>query len=248
MSKTLTCILIDDMELARASLKSLLANIPNIEIVGEADSVVSGAKLLRKSDADILFLDIHLGDGEGFDILEIVPDSQVKVIFTTASDEHAIKAFRFAAIDYLLKPIDTEELASAIEKVSNTPIQVAEQIDLLKSGIKSGQGSGKLALHTSDQILIVDITDIIRMEASGNYTQFFFVDKSKLLITKTLKEYDKTLSSEGFLRTHQSHLVNPSFIKAYVKTEGGYIEMKDGSIIPVSVRKKAAIVEALGKI
>jgi two-component system LytT family response regulator len=242
-----TCIIIDDMELARRNLRQLLTtHIPEVDIIGEADGVVSGAKLLRSSQADILFLDIHLGDGEGFDILEIVPDTSTKVIFTTASDEHAIKAFRYAAIDYLLKPIDPEEMKEAIDKAVSKPTQQYEQLDLLRSTL-SNHNTKKIALHTSDQILIVDIQDIVRMEANGNYTQFYFADQTKLLITKTLKEFDKILQEDGFLRTHQSHLINPEFIKAFVKTEGGYIEMKDGSIVPVSVRKKAGIMDALAK-
>ena len=243
-----TCIIIDDMELARNNLSQLIKeNLPHLEIIGEADGVVSGSKLLRSSQADIVFLDIHLGDGEGFDILEIVPDTKARIIFTTASDEHAIKAFRYAAIDYILKPIDPALLKEAVQKALQLPQQKNEQIDLLKSKL-TNSSTKKIALHTSDQILIVDIQEIIRMEANGNYTQFFFSNNQKLLITKTLKEFDKILQEDGFLRSHQSHLINPNFIKAYIKTEGGYIEMKDGSIVPVSVRKKAAIVEALGRI
>lgn len=246
----MTAIIIDDMELARAALRQALAEaLPDLDIVGEADGVVSGSKLLRQTQPDILFLDIHLGDGEGFDILEIVPDIRTKVIFTTASDEHAVKAFRYAAVDYLLKPVSPEQLAAAIARAANQPEPHSDQYQLLRNGLSDQSNTTqRLALHTSEQILLVEVSDIVRMEASGNYTQFFFKNGKKLLITKTLKEFDKTLNGDGFVRTHQSHLVNIDYVKAFVKTEGGYIEMKDASMVPVSVRKRASVVEALSSI
>jgi two-component system LytT family response regulator len=242
-----SCIIIDDMSLARASLIALIQeHIPDMDIIGQADSVVSGSKLLRRLQPEIVFLDIDLGDGEGFDILEILPNNHAKVIFITASDEHAIKAFRFAAIDYLLKPIDADELLTAVNRAYASPTQAIEQYQSLHSAInKKDTPLTRLALHTAEEIRMVNISDIVRMEANGNYTQFFFKNGSKLLVTKTLKEFDKTLAEDGFVRTHQSHLINLNYIKAYIKTEGGYIEMTDRSIIPVAVRKKAEVVHIL---
>lgn len=240
-----TCIIIDDNALARATLTTIIHECElDLELVGEADGVVSGAKLLRHTRADLIFLDIELGDGQGFDILDIVPESGARVIFTTGSQDYAIKAFRYAAIDYLLKPVDSSALTAAVHRALALPQYSAGQQAVLQAN-KNQATAQRLALHTSEEIRVVEIQDIIRLEASGNYTQFYFRDGTKLLISRTLKEYSKTLGDGLFIRTHQSHLINIAYIKSYIKTEGGYIEMKDGSTIPVSVRKKSAVMAAL---
>ena len=236
-------VIIDDMELARRALfADLESYCPEIEVIGEAESVVSGIKLLKKAIPDIVFLDIHLNDGDGFDILEIIPEIGSKVIFTTASNDHAIQAFRFSAVDYLLKPIDPELLQSAVRKVQDKLSIDITQVETLKKNIDQPT---KLALHTAEVIKVVDFQEIIRLEAMGNYTTFFFTDQSKLLITKTLKEYDLILRGQNFLRVHQSHLINMSHLKAYIKSEGGYLLMDDNSRVPVSVRKKAQVIQAI---
>ncbi len=239
----LNAIIIDDNELARVSLsKDISDQCPEIQLIGESDGVVAGAKLIRKEHPDIVFLDIHLEDGDGFDILELVPEFSGKIIFTTASDQHAIKAFQFSAIDYLLKPIDPMLLKSAVEKAISQIHQEDKGLTLLKENMNS---PSKLALHTAEMIKVSDVADIIRLEAMGNYTNFFFEDRSKLLVTRTLKDFADLLEENNFLRVHQSHLVNLKHLKAYIKTEGGYIMMQDGSRIPVSVRKKPGVMKAI---
>jgi len=242
-----TAVIIDDIELARISLRADIEDhCPHIDIIGEADGVVAGAKLLKQAKPDIVFLDIEMNDGIGFDLLDIVPNLESKVIFVTGSSEYAIKAFQYSAIDYIMKPVEADLLIKAVEKVALTNSPTAEQVDLLKSNYRQSKPSSKLALHTTEQILVTDIKDIIRLESTGNYTQFYFADGSKILITKTLKTYDSLLTKAGFMRVHQSHLVNLEYVKAYVKTEGGYLTMKDDSMVPVSVRKKPLVVERLG--
>jgi len=238
-----TAVIIDDMELARASITADIHQyLPEIEIIGEADGVISGAKLLNGVNPNILFLDIEMQDGNGFDLLEIANKKEMAVIFVTAREEYALKAFKYSAVDYLLKPIDPNELINAVNKVKTNPTFLQKsQIDLIKESDQQ-----KLALHTSEQILVVQIDEIVRLESMGNYTHFFFKDGGKLLVTKTLKEYDQLLSEQGFIRVHQSHLINSNYIKAYVKTEGGYLLMKDGAQIPVSVRKKSYVISLLG--
>ena len=242
-------IIIDDVATARETLQEDVATYcPDIEIIGTADGVVSGAKLLRELKPDLLFLDIELQDGTGFDVLEIVHDLTAKVIFTTASNAYAIKAFRFSATDYLLKPIDPDELMEAVEKAkkeNTTTANQKESIDLLLESMKTKQTPRKLALHSQEKIHVANVEDIVRLEAGGNCTFFHFQDKSRLLVTKTLKEYDKMLSDAGFLRVHQSHLVNTELIKAYIKTEGGYLLMQNGERVPVSVRKKTEVMKVL---
>jgi two-component system LytT family response regulator len=187
-------------------------------------------------------LDIHLTDGDGFDILEICNPVRGQVIFTTASDQHAIKAFRFSAIDYLLKPIDPEQLHQAILKSQENIMQKHVDVETYKNNYKNPD---KLVLHTSEVLKICRLEEIVRLESMGNYTYFFFEKGDKLLITKTLKEYHDLLNEDNFLRVHQSHLINLQHLSSYVKSEGGYLLMKDGARVPVSVRKKPMVMEAI---
>ena len=241
-----TAIIIDDIPAAIDNLQRDLATYcPDIEVIATADGVVSGAKLLKKNTPDLLFLDIQMQDGSGFDLLEILPATPFKLIFTTASDAFAIRAFKFSAIDYLLKPIDPDELVAAVEKATSQLGDTSESIHVLLENVKDRNSPTRIALHTLEKIHIVEIDEILRLESTGNYTQFFFLNGAKLLVTRTLKEYDKLLSEQGFFRVHQSHLINMEQIKEYVKIDGGYIVMKDGSKIPVSVRKRPSLVKAL---
>jgi len=247
MSDKLKAVIIDDMELARVSLKADLADYcPNVEVVGEADGVLSAAKLLKNVAPDILFLDIEMEDGNGFDLLDILPNSLDSVIFVTARQDFALKAFQYSAVDYLLKPVDPELLKNAVAKMAEKRKSNVTQLEILKQNMQEDAKLERIALHTSDKIVVSELKDIIRLEAMTNYTYFYFADGSKLLITKTLKEYDKMLSDSGFVRVHQSHLINMAHVQAYVKTEGGYILMKNEEIVPVSVRKKSYVVGLLG--
>ena len=250
MNQTLTAVIIDDIKLARETLKADLSDYcPEIKLIGEADSVVSGLKLLKQEKPDILFLDIELEDGIGFDIIELLGDQlDSKVIFTTASNEYAIKAFQVAAVDYLLKPVDPELLVAAVQKAKSGPDASKSQMNLLTEELKSENQSSKIALHTMDKIVISDIKDIVRCEASGNYTTFYLINGEKVMVTKTLKEYDELLSDHQFIRTHQSHLANANLIKEYVKTEGGYLLMVDESNVPVSVRKRSEVIQYLDQL
>lgn len=236
MKKKISAIIIDDMPLAIANLQAELEeNHQEINIVSTANGVLEGAKKIKQLKPDLIFLDVHMGDGDGFDLLDIIESQNIAVIFTTASKEHAIKAFQFAAVDYLLKPVDSVLLKQAIEKVEK-----------LKDNLTDSKGeklSDRLTLNTQEEIRVVLKKDIIRLESMGNYTTFFISDDSKVLVTKTLKEFDKKLPS--FIRVHQSHLVNVQHIKSYIKTEGGYLELKNGSRVPVSFRKKAFVIDAL---
>jgi len=242
-----TAIIIDDVPQARKTLQQdLEIYCPDIELIGTAEGVVNGAKLLKNENPELLFLDIQMKDGSGFDLLDLLPEINFHVIFTTASDAFAIKAFRYAAIDYLLKPIDPEELIEAVAKAKNTPATATESFDLLKTSINEKATPKRLALHTQEKIHITTIVDIIRCESNGNYTQFFFANGEKLLVTKTLKEYDKLLSENDFIRVHQSHLVNPHHVKAFLKIDGGYLKMMDGAEVPVSSRKKAMVLSVIG--
>ncbi|WKD86480.1 Sensory transduction protein LytR [Polaribacter huanghezhanensis] len=245
-----TAILVDDMPQALEMLTQDIANNhPMIQIIGTANSVVSAAKILQKEQPDMLFLDIMLGDGTGFDLLEIIPNLTSKIIFVTASDEFAIRAFKFAAIDYILKPYSNDELKNAIDKAMHQIQPKNEQLSVLQESIASpNQLPKKISLHTLGKIVVVSLDEIIRCKSDNNYTTFYFENGSKIMVTKTLKFYADLLKNNSFLRVHQSHLVNTKYIKEFIKSDGGYLVLKDKSTVSVSVRKRAEVIEALANL
>ncbi|MGC1474000.1 MAG: LytTR family DNA-binding domain-containing protein [Psychroserpens sp.] len=244
---TLTAIIVEDMLDALTLLKrDIEAQHPEIKIIGAAQSVVEASKALRKQQPDILFLDIMLGDGTGFDVLEIVPDLTSKIIFVTASDEFAIKAFKFAAIDYVLKPYSNSDLNQAIERAKQQINPNKERLKILRETLAAPEKKpDKISLHTLDKIIIVNLDDIIRCESDSNNTMFHIKDGRKIFVTKTLKYFSDMLKSFGFLRIHQSHLVNLQYISEFIKSDGGYLMLKNGENVPVSVRKKSEVIEIL---
>jgi len=236
-------VIIDDIPEAITVLTSdLKTYCKNIEVIGSANSVVSGSKIIKELKPDLVFLDIQMPDGTGFDLLEIIDDADFKLIFTTASDEFAIKAFKFSAIDYLLKPIDPDDLMKAVEKVEHQH-NPTSRLELLKGNLENQK---RIALNTVDKIHIVQIEDVIRLESDINYTRFYFEDGSKLMVTKTLKEFDKMLCDHSFIRIHQSHLVNTNYIKEYTKQDGKLV-LKNGDRISVSSRKKSILMDMIAK-
>ncbi len=242
-----TAILVDDMPNAITVLRSDLEELgEEVQIIGTADSVISAAKLLRQQMPDLLFLDIMLGDGTGFDLLEIFPDISAKIIFVTAYEEHAIKAFRFAAIDYLLKPYDPEDLKRAVIRAKGMLGTSKESINILQETMKHPETPPKrISLHTQEKIAVVDMDNIVRCESDGNNTLFILNNGDKIFVTKTLKQFEQLFSDHNFLRTHQSHLINIDYIQEYIRKEGGYLKMKNGDRIPVAVRKKTFVMELL---
>ena len=234
----LNTLIIDDMPHAIANLRAEIEDShPVINILDTADGVMDAAKKIKKHNPHLIFLDIHMGDGDGFDLLEMIRTEDIKVIFTTASKEHAIKAFQYAASDYLLKPVDPDLLSQAIEKILKS---------FLSHKVEPLSTDDTITLNTQEEIRIVKRDDIIRMESMGNYTTFHIADKSKVLVTKTMKDYVDIVGPD-FLRVHQSHMINKKHVRSYIKTEGGYLLMNDDSRVPVSVRKKAAVIESLTK-
>ena len=251
----ITAILIDDDNNLRAGMKSLLTRYaPEIKIIGEADSVKTGAALLLQNAPQVVFLDIHLGDGSGFDLLEEVNKKgklHSQIVFITAHEQYAIKAFRFSALDFLLKPVDPDELQKVIAKIKTVLDKTSSvaHIDLLLENIRKKVDNFKrIALSTSDGIHLFEISDIIRCESEDNYTKFFIKNSKPILISKTLKEYEELLTEHGFERIHQSHLINLAYLKSYIKKDGGYVIMADESHLPVSQRKKDRLQELIKRI
>ena len=250
----ITALLIDDDDNLRAGMKSLLRRYaPEIAIMGEADSVKTGTELLLKTDPQVVFLDIHLGDGSGFDLLEEVNKRgklNSQIVFITAHEQYAIKAFRFSALDFLLKPVDPDELEKVISKIKNVLVKSdsVAHIDLLLENIRKKVDNFKrIALSTSDGIHLFEISDIIRCESEDNYTKFYIKNNKPVMISKTLKEYEDLLTEHGFERIHQSHLINLAYLKSYIKKDGGYVVMADNSNLPISQRKKERLQELIGK-
>lgn len=221
---------------------------PELQVIDTAQSVVAAAKSLQKQEPDILFLDIMLGDGTGFDVLEIFPKLKSKIIFVTASDEFAIKAFKFAAIDYILKPYSDEDLAEAINRAKQQLQPSKERLEILKDTLVAPEKTpDKISLHTLDKIIVVGLEDIVRCESDSNNTKFYINDNQMIFVTKTLKYFADMLKPYGFLRVHQSHLVNIKCISAFIKTDGGYLMLKNGKNVPVSVRKKSKVIDILDR-
>ncbi len=248
----ITAILIDDDNNLRAGMKTLLNRYaPEIIIIGEADSVKTGTELLLQNPPQVVFLDIHLGDGSGFDLLEEVNKKgrlNSQIVFITAHEQYAIKAFRFSALDFLLKPVDPDELEKVIGKIKNVLVKSdsVAHIDLLLENIRKKVDNFKrIALSTSEGIHLFEISDIIRCESEDNYTKFYIRNSKPILISKTLKEYEDLLTEHGFERIHQSHLINLSYLKSYIKKDGGYVVMSDNSNLPISQRKKDRLQEIL---
>ncbi|MBA4153336.1 LytTR family DNA-binding domain-containing protein [Flavobacterium sp.] len=248
-----TAILIDDDANLRAGMRQLLSMYaPEINVLGEAESVQSGVEAINLLQPQVIFLDIQLSDGTGFDLLEKLAEMNGKissqVVFITAHEQYAIKAFRFSALDFLLKPVDPEELQKVIHKIKNVLAKSDNyaHIDLLLENIRRKVDNFKrIALSTSDGIHLFEISDIIRCESEDNYTKFFIKNNKPILISKTLKEYEDLLTEHGFERIHQSHLINLVYLKSYIKRDGGYVVMADNSNLPISQRKKERLQELL---
>ncbi len=248
----LTAVIVEDEKRSRETLVGLLnLYCKNVQIVGEADGVRTGIEAIRQHNPDILFLDIQMPDGSGFKLLESLEKINFDVIFTTAYDQFAIKAIKFSALDYLLKPIFPEDLMAAVKKAETHQAMAGSKEGirvLLENMRKPETESPKIVLSTSDKINVVNVKDIIRCESDNYYTMYYFTDGKKLLVSKTLKENEELLSGYNFIRPHKSHLINTIYIKSFNKQDGGYIVMSDGSTIPVSRRKKEKIIEIINNL
>lgn len=245
--KNIKAVIIDDLAEALDILSSdLKQQCPEVEICGTAKNVIDAAKLIKQTEPDLLFLDIRLGDNTGFDLLEILPDLKAKVIFVTAYDEYALKAFRFSAVDYLLKPIDPSLLREAVNKASKQLENQGMSLELLRSQFDNpNQLATKISLPTLERLHVVNIDEIVRCQSLDNNTRFFLNSGEHIFVTKTLKKFDEMLKDHAFMRVHQSHLVHLKYIKAYEKKDGGYLLMQNGDTVPVSVRKKPEVIKAL---
>jgi two-component system, LytTR family, response regulator len=233
-------VIIDDENRTRELIARMIDSFGfDVVTIPEGENVQSGIDAIEKHQPDIVFLDIQMPDGTGFDVIRSIENKTFEVIFITAHEEFAIKAIKFSALDYLLKPIDSAELKAALEKALDTIDEKKEssQFDALQKNINPTE-KRRLVLKTQESVHVVELDQIIRCEADRNYTSFFLKDNKKILVSKTLKDYETLLSGHNFLRVQQSHLVNIDYVDRYDKKNGGAVVMKDGSEVPLSPAKR----------
>lgn len=236
----LKAVIIDDELNGRLALKQkLLDYCKEIELIGEATNGMEGIAEIKKHQPDIVFLDIEMPRMDGFDMLRKIEDKHFHIIFTTAYDQYAIKAIKYAAFDYLLKPIDINELQATINRVLDQhDDHTAGKLLALEENLRPTLKLNKIAIPTLDGLLFYNLGDIIRLEAQSNYTAIFFTNSARILTSRTLKDYEELLPNDVFFRAHHSHIINLLFIKRYFKGEGGQIEMQDGTFVDLARRKK----------
>lgn len=235
-------IIIDDEVKARETILNMLAAYcPDVEVIATAGSVSEGEEILSLHHPDLVLLDIKMADGTGFDLLKRLDKINFFVIFVTAFEEFAIRAFKFSALDYILKPLDPDELSNAVikakEEIEKESMSV--KLDALFQNLGAlSKDTKKIVLKTTANVHIVNLKDIIRCESEKNYTHFFTSEGEEITVSKTLKEFNELLIDYSFYRVHQSHLINLAHMKRYEKQDGGFIVMDDNSRVPVSFRKK----------
>lgn len=243
----LNAVIIDDEIDAREVLNATITNFcENVTVVGEASGVVEGLKLLSSVKPDILFLDIQMQDGTGFDLLDALLPLDFKVIFVTAYDKYAIQAFKYSALDYVLKPVSPMNLMGAVKKyvdAKNYFESYEKQINLLKVSMQGNMQ--KIAVPTSDGVKFLKIDNIIHCKSDGSYTLFHLLSEKPLLVTRTLKEYAEILPDQIFFRIHKSHLVNINYVEQYVNRDGAMVVMENSDQLPIARNRKDEFLKVL---
>jgi two-component system LytT family response regulator len=243
-------LIIDDEPINVINLQRLLeANCPEVEIIGTAKGADEGILLIKQFNPDLVFLDIHMPGKNGFDMLKELPGINFALIFVTAFDQYGIQAIKFAAMDYLMKPVDADELKVAVEKASTAIVKKkqSEKVQYLMEILHSGsvKDEHRIALPSLKETRFVYTVNITRCESSNSYTHFYLKDGERITVATPLYEYEEMLAPYGFIRCHQSHLVNKQYVRSLVKESGGYLQMEDGSQVPVSRTKRDELKEGL---
>lgn len=247
----LRTLIIDDEKHIRESLAYLIGKVcPEVRLVGEAESVETGVRAIRDKLPDLVLLDIKMNDGTGFDLLNHFDTVDFKVIFITAYQKYAVEAFGFSAVDYLLKPVNPEKLAEAVNRARQLVQQSFNlQLSILKENMeKEDRRARKLILRTQENIYLMDVGDIIHCESDGCYTRFETTEGEKILVSTQLKEYDELLADSGFFRAHRSHLVNLKHIKRFEKQEGGSLILTNNIKVPVSSSKRVRLLDLFNEL
>jgi two-component system LytT family response regulator len=244
-------VIIDDEEHARENLKAIIrANFQNVDICGEGDSVDSAVEVIQANNPDLIFLDIDLSDGSAFNVLEELGEVKSHVVFVTAFNEYAVKAFRYNALDYILKPINVEEVEQTIAKfegLAEKDYVTRDELKAIINNLATSEEDKKLIIRDQNSVTYARIGDILRCEADSSYSTIYLVDGSKIVSSRTLKEYADILPETLFFRIHQSNLINLKFVMKYAKEDGGFVVMKDGTNITIARRRKEEFFAALEK-
>ena len=249
-------LIIEDEKKSREMLATLIKkNFPQLTIVGLAKNVAEGVEFINTLSPDLVFLDISMPDGTGFDVLEKTQGLKFDIIFTTATDKHALKAIKYSACDYLLKPIDVDELKPTVDKLiekhssKTSTMPSMENLQFLIQNLKRADDNySKITLPTGNAYEIVSIKDIIRCEAEGSYTNFILIGGKKLMVSASMKHYEDLLPTNDFIRIHHHHLININHVLRFLKVDGGYAIMSDNSQLEISRRKKDAFLEKLNAV
>ena len=241
-------IIDDEQHCVRALLSDLQKHCPSIEVQDSCYSAKEGIMAIKKLNPDLIFLDVEMPWMNGFEMLEILGDVNFSIIFTTAHDEFAAKAFRISAVDYLLKPIDAGDLKAAVQKVEKKMEEGSDlkHISNLLRNMRQPSAEQKIALPQREGYEFVDVSSIIYCQAEGAYTKVFINDKKPMLISRTLGDVEELLSPEMFQRIHHSSLINVTFISQFIRSDGGYVVLKNGEKLSVSKAKKEMLMARLG--
>jgi two-component system, LytTR family, response regulator len=243
----LKAILIDDEPYCCETIATLLEDNPEVEIAAVCHNGADGIRAIQKHKPDLIFLDVEMPKMNGFEMLEQLPAVNFEIIFTTSYDQYALKAIRFSAIDYLLKPVDSEELQKAVQKViKRKQNPIAEQLEILMHKIhQPSTPINKIALPSMEGLQLVPVESIIHCESDSNYTILHLKNKKRLVVSRTLKEIEELLEEHSFIRVHRCYLANLNEVEKYVKGEGGYLVMSDGNSIDVARNKKEILLKKL---
>ena len=243
-------LIIDDESTARSTLRTFLNQYcPTIEIVGEADSVKNAKESIYAQQPALVFLDIAMQDGTGFDLLNQIPKPTFQIVFVTAFDDQAIKAFEYNAIDYLLKPLHPDQLIRVVQKAKNQVNQqgLVQNLTHLLQQINTPHKTKRISLATQEGMIVLDLEEICHLQSEGSYTTVYYGNCEKVVISKLLKDFERLLPPSNFFRTHQSHIINIHCIRKILKEEGGMVLLKNGKKIPVSRRKKEALQQLMAQ-
>ncbi len=249
MPETIKAIIVDDEAKARRILEALLKeNCPDVDVVDTAEDVPSAVKAINRLQPDLVFLDIEMPNYTGFQLFDFLENPSFGVIFTTAYSDYAVQAFQVSALDYLLKPIQIDDLVRSVERFKKTgrkQNRLQQRLEVLKINLEEpSQAIQRIALPVSDGLIFVCVRDLIYLKADGSYTEIFLSDNHRVVVSKNLKDFEALLSNSSFFKTHRSYIINLSRVKQYIKGDGGYLIMENGDHVSLAKERREDFIKA----